>query len=53
MTRPSSRVASFLRRVLRGPPPASPWNSDELIREELFSMERLEQHAQLIEIGDS
>ena len=45
MTRPSSRVASFLRRVLRGPPPASPWNSDELIREELFSMERLEQHA--------
>jgi len=44
MTRPSSRVAAFLRRVLR-PPLASPWNSDELIREELFSMERLEQHA--------
>src|ERR1041384_3233139 len=44
MTRPSSRVAAFLRRVL-SPPPASPWNSGELIREELFSTERLEQQA--------
>jgi cyclic beta-1,2-glucan synthetase len=25
--------------------PASPWNSDELLRAELFSIERLEQHA--------
>src|SRR4051812_43492556 len=44
MTRPRSRVAARLRRALR-PPLASPWNSDELIREELFSMERLEEHA--------
>ena len=34
-----------MRRVLRFAPPASPWNSDALIREELFSVERLEQHA--------
>lgn len=34
-----------MRRVLRIAPPASPWNTDALIREELFSVERLEQHA--------
>jgi cyclic beta-1,2-glucan synthetase len=34
-----------VRHVLGFAPPASPWNSDAPIREELFSVERLEQHA--------
>ncbi|HJY38330.1 MAG TPA: hypothetical protein VJ299_12720, partial [Steroidobacteraceae bacterium] len=32
-------------RFLRIAPQPSPWNSDAPIREELFSVERLEQHA--------
>lgn len=41
----SPGLASFLPHALRLEPPASPWNSDALIREELFSIERLEEHA--------
>jgi hypothetical protein len=36
-----------LRRAARG----SPWNSEELIREELFSAERLEQHAESLAVA--
>lgn len=36
---------SFLRHILSFGPPASPWNTDSIIREELFSIDRLEQHA--------
>jgi len=31
-------------RAFGQPSRASPWNSEELLREELFSVERLEQH---------
>src|SRR5688500_14610272 len=34
-----------LRHILSFDPSTSPWNTDEIIREELFSIERLEQHA--------
>jgi cyclic beta-1,2-glucan synthetase len=37
--------ADAFRRVLGRGPPLSPWNSDEILRAELFSVERLEQHA--------
>jgi len=42
-------VNSLLRRILLFESPASPWhadrwNTDKIIREELFSVERLEQH---------
>jgi cyclic beta-1,2-glucan synthetase len=42
-----------VRRVLRIAPPASPWNSDALIREELFSVERLEQHASSLALAQT
>ena len=38
-------MKSLLRRFLTGESSASPWQDDEIIREELFSIERLEQHA--------
>ncbi len=38
-------MKSLLRRALGFAPPASPWDVDEVLREELFSIERLEQHA--------
>ncbi|HEX2584738.1 MAG TPA: protein ndvB, partial [Steroidobacteraceae bacterium] len=34
-----------LRNPFKAGSPTSPWNTDALIREELFSIERLEQHA--------
>jgi cyclic beta-1,2-glucan synthetase len=39
------QLTSLLRRVFGRRPGVSPWNSEELIRAELFSVERLEQHA--------
>ena len=36
---------SLIRRALQHEAPASPWDNDELLRAELFSIERLEQHA--------
>jgi len=38
-------VKSLLRRILSFESPASPWETDGIIRAELFSIERLEQHA--------
>jgi cyclic beta-1,2-glucan synthetase len=39
-------VRSLIRRVFGHQSAVSPWNSDEVLRAELFSIERLEQHAQ-------
>ena len=36
---------SLIRRALGHKAPVSPWDNDELLRAELFSIERLEQHA--------
>ncbi len=41
---PAITLRVLLGRVLRAPL-APPWNTDSLIREELFSVERLEEHA--------
>ena len=40
-----SRWERLLDRAARHRWDASPWNSDQLLREELFSIERLEEHA--------
>jgi len=39
-------LKSFLSRLPRWQRPAPPWNSSAIIREELFSITRLEQHAE-------
>lgn len=41
---PAITLRMFLGRMLKAPL-AAPWNTDSLIREELFSVERLEEHA--------
>src|ERR1700730_250135 len=45
MLRRMTKLITWLRRCLGERPAASPWNTEELIRAELFSVERLEQHA--------
>jgi len=49
LTRPQfdepAKLISLDGRAPRRRAPASPWNSDEILRAELFSIERLEQHA--------
>src|ERR1700730_256879 len=45
MLRRMTKLTTWLRRCLGERPAASPWNTEELIRAELFSVERLEQHA--------
>ncbi len=47
MTRPCNRaqLTSLLRRAFGRARPTSPWDSRDPIREELFSVERIEQHA--------
>ena len=49
MRRPTAAVAAklkaLLHRVFGQRATVSPWNSDAILREELFSTERLEQHA--------
>jgi cyclic beta-1,2-glucan synthetase len=45
MLRRMTKLTTWLRRCLGDRPAASPWNTEELIRAELFSVERLEQHA--------
>jgi len=44
-------LISFIRRTLGYAPPASPWDNHESIREELFSVERLEQHARSLAVA--
>jgi len=44
-------VIPLLRRALARAPPASSWNSREPIREELFSVERLEEHGRSLAIA--
>jgi cyclic beta-1,2-glucan synthetase len=38
-------LTSFIRRIFRQARVVSPWDSREAVREELFSLERLEEHA--------
>src|SRR5208283_4552916 len=40
-----AKLISLVGRAFRRRSRASPWNSDEILRAELFSIERLEQHA--------
>jgi cyclic beta-1,2-glucan synthetase len=44
-------MISIVRRVLGRKPPDSPWNSRKSVREELFSAERLEQHARSLALA--
>ena len=46
-------LRSFVRRALRRAPSASPWDNREPIREELFSVERLEEHARSLAIAQA
>jgi cyclic beta-1,2-glucan synthetase len=41
-------LQSALRRAFGRRTPAAPWNNEESIREELFGIERLEQHAETL-----
>jgi cyclic beta-1,2-glucan glucanotransferase len=40
-----TKLKSPIRRIFERRSPLSPWNSDEILRAELFSTERMEQHA--------
>ena len=42
---------AFFRRVFRGVQPGQPWNNREPIREELFGVERLQEHARSLAIA--
>ena len=44
-------LRAVVARVLRRGAHGAPWNNEELIREELFSAERLEQHAESLAIA--
>ncbi len=44
-------MASLIRRLSRRPGAPSPWDSKEPIREELFSVERMEQHARSLALA--
>jgi len=44
-------LSSFIRRVLGRAQPTSPWDNHEPIREELFSVERIEEHARSLAIA--
>ena len=41
----------FIRRVFGRAPPLSPWDSPKPVREELFSLERLEEHARSLALA--
>ncbi|MFI5317919.1 MAG: glycosyl transferase, partial [Myxococcota bacterium] len=47
----SAAVRAFIARAIRRKSRGSPWNSEELIREELFSAERLEQHGESLALA--
>jgi cyclic beta-1,2-glucan synthetase len=44
-------LITFIRRVFGRAPPSSPWNSLKPVREELFSLERLEEHARSLALA--
>ena len=46
-------MTSFAYRVLKRAPPAPPWNNPEPVREELFGVERLEEHARSLALKQS
>jgi cyclic beta-1,2-glucan synthetase len=47
----AAKLNSLWRRAPGKGSAASPWNSDQILREELFSIERLEQHAQSLAVA--
>jgi cyclic beta-1,2-glucan synthetase len=44
-------LIAFIREILGGAPPVSPWDNLRPIREELFSLERLEEHARSLALA--
>jgi cyclic beta-1,2-glucan synthetase len=44
-------LTPLIRRALARAPSMSPWNSQEPVREELFSVERLEEHARSLAVA--
>ena len=46
-------MLAFARRAFEGAKPMSPWNNQEPIREELFSVERLEEHARSLALAQT
>ncbi|HTO47213.1 MAG TPA: glycosyl transferase, partial [Burkholderiales bacterium] len=46
-------MRSAIRRALGRNSQAAPWNNEESIREELFSVERLEQHAESLAVAQT
>ncbi len=44
-------MLAFARRAFESAKPLSPWNNQEPIREELFSVERLEEHARSLALA--
>ncbi len=46
-------MTTLIRRVLGRAPSTSPWDSREPLREELFGVERLEQHARSLAVAQS
>ena len=46
-------MKSAIRRALGRESQAAPWNNEESIREELFSVERLEQHAESLAVAQT
>ena len=46
-------MRSAIRRALGRESQAAPWNNEESIREELFSVERLEQHAESLAVAQT
>jgi cyclic beta-1,2-glucan synthetase len=46
-------LRSAIRRALGRESQAAPWNNEESIREELFSVERLEQHAESLAVAQT
>jgi cyclic beta-1,2-glucan synthetase len=49
----SSRLPPVLMRPFGRAPPQAPWDNEKSIREELFSVERLEQHAESLAAAQS
>ncbi len=45
------QLLAFARRAFEAEKPSSPWNNQEPIREELFSVERLEEHARSLALA--
>src|SRR6202011_6006497 len=47
----TTRLTTFIRGALGGMSSMSPWSNEEPFREELFSVERLEEHARSLAVA--